>query len=208
MQHSYSSSSSSHAGAQAADAGPTVQASGAAGAAHRRATTERRTSASGSAHSKPGSAAGSSRAAAGTAAAAHAPELPKLAVPVEAEGVVPKVILNKSALDFGSKVARRALQGGKSPHVFDVLMRNNTDSSLQIAVGPSAAPDAFHKPSSSMGTTRTDASKQQVANKGDVPASSAYAVEGWDTRLSRGALCQPRTRGIPWVQCQVQPHGG
>jgi hypothetical protein len=158
-------------------------------AAHRRATTERRTSAAGSGHSKPGSAAGSSRVAATAAAAAaaaaaphRAPEPPKLAVPVQAESVVPKVILNKSAIDFGSKVARRALQGGRSPHLFEVHLRNNTDGTLQVAVGSPAAVDAFLKPSSSSCSTCTDASKQQAAAKGDVPASSTYTVEGWDTR--------------------------
>lgn len=92
------------------------------------------------------------------------------------------MILNKSAIDFGSKVARRALQGGRSPHLFEVQLRNNTDSTLLVAVGSPAAADAFRKPSSSLGSTRTDASKQQAAGKGEVPASSAYTVEGWDTR--------------------------
>jgi hypothetical protein len=101
---------------------------------------------------------------------------------VQAESVVPKVILNKSAIDFGSKVARRALQGGRSPHLFEVQLRNNTDGTLQVAVGSPAAVDAFLKPSSSSCSTCTDASKQQAAAKGEVPASSTYTVEGWDTR--------------------------
>lgn len=106
-------------------------------------------------------------------------------MPVEAEGVVPKVILSRSALDFGSKVARRSLQGGKSPHVFDVQLRNNTDGPLQLSIGCPAAASAFLKPNT--GSSGTDAgSKQQAAGKqqGDVPASSAYTVEGWDTRPS------------------------
>jgi hypothetical protein len=93
-------------------------------------------------------------------------------------------------LDFGSKVARRALQGGKSPHVFDVQLRNNTDGPLQLSIGCPAAPNAFLKhssSSSSSGGSGADAGgKQQAAGKqqGDVPASSAYTVEGWDTRPS------------------------
>jgi hypothetical protein len=105
-------------------------------------------------------------------------------VPVEAEGVVPKVILSKAALDFGSKVARRALQGGKSPYVFEVQLRNNTDTPLQVAVGPPAAVVAFQKPSSSHGVAHADASKKPGTRVDEAAASSAYAVEGWDTRPS------------------------
>lgn len=191
LPHSYNSSSSSNssqgnAGGESTGSGPTLQVTATPGApVQRRATTERRTSATASAaHSKPGSAAGSSRGAA-AAAGPHTPEPPKLAVPVEAEGVVSKVILSRSALDFGSKVARRALQGGKSPHVLDVQLRNNTDGPLQLSIGCPAAASAFHKPNT--GSLGTDASsKQQAAGKqqGDVPASSTYTVEGWDTRPS------------------------
>jgi hypothetical protein len=182
LQHSYSSGTQDQAAAATASVS-------AGSAAQRRSSAERRTSAAGSSHSsKPGSAAGSTKAvagaAAGSTAAAAAP--PMLAVPVEAAGEVPKVILSRSALDFGSKVARRALQGGRSPHAFDVQLRNNTDGPILVAVGPPAAPDAFGKPSSSHSTTRGDPSKQQAAAKGsaDVAASSAYAVERWDTRAS------------------------
>lgn len=196
LQHSYNSSSSSsqgNAGGQTTGSGPAVLAAATPGAPaqQRRATTERRMSATGSAaaHSKPGSAAGSSRGAAVAAAGLpHTPEPPKLAVPVEAEGVVPKVILSRSALDFGSKVARRALQGGKSPHVFDVQLRNNTDAPLQLAIGCPAAPSAFLKPLNTGSSQGTDAAgSKQAAGKQqerDVPASSAYSVKGWDTRPS------------------------
>jgi hypothetical protein len=180
LQHSYTNTTQ--------DQGAAAATSAAGSAAHRRSSTERRVSAAGSSHSsKPGSAVGSSKAAAGAAAgAAAAAAPPKLAVPVEAAGEVPKVILSRSALDFGSKVARRALQGGRSLHAFDVQLRNNTDGPVLVAVGPPGAPDAFAKPSSSHSTTRADTSKQQAAAKGaaDVAASSAYAVEGWDTRAS------------------------
>lgn len=172
LQHSYSSSSTAPVDGAGGAAG-----SGKAAASHgvnRRATTERRTSAAGS--SKPGGAA--------AAAAAQPSESPKvLAVPVEAEGVVPKVILSRAALDFGCKVARRALQPGKSPHVFEVHLRNNTDAPLQVAVGNPAAPDTFRKPGSSHGTSRADAN-QQASSKAEGAASSAYTIEGWDTRPS------------------------
>lgn len=177
LQHSYSSGTQDQAAAAAASAA-------AGSAAQQGSSAERRVSAAGSSHSsKPGSAVGSTKAAAGAAESA-AP--PKLAVPVEAASEVPKVILSRSALDFGSKVARRALQGGRSPHAFDVQLRNNTESPVLVAVGPPGAPDAFSKPSSSHSTTRGDPSKQQAAGKGsaDVAVSSAFAVEGWDTRAS------------------------
>lgn len=199
LQHSYGGGSGSTAAAnvQAAAAGV-----GGAAAAQRRSSTERRASVAGGGsaggHSKPGSAAGSTKAA---AAADDGDTRPQLSVPVEAEGVVPKVILSKSALDFGSRVARRALQGGKSPHVFDVVMRNNTDSPLQVAVGGPAAASAFQKPSSSQASGRTSSSDaaakpQNAGSKGDASSApaqansssssaSAYAVEGWaDTKQS------------------------
>jgi len=196
LQHSYSSnpqSSNGSAGSLASQQPGSTQPAAAAAAvgstatrrstSERRSTTsERRTSVAGSGHSKPGSANGSSKAA---AAAAHAREPVTLAVPVQAEGVVPRVILSKASLDFGTRVARRALQGGKSPHLFDVQLRNNTDGTVQVAVGPPGAPSTFSKPSSSQASSRTDASTRQDALKADAAAcSGAYAVEGWDTRPS------------------------
>ena len=185
LQHSYSAAAN-EGGASVSGAGSATQPAVSA-AAQRRVTSDRRASVSNAAaghHPKPGSAAGSSKAAA-AAAVPDAP--PKLGVPVEAEGVVPKIILSKTALDFGSRVARGALQGGKSPHLFHVTLRNNTDSTLQVAVGAPAAASLLQKPSSSQASIRPDAPKKHEAGTAEhTSSSSAYCVEGWDTRPSAG----------------------
>ncbi|KAF6261116.1 hypothetical protein COO60DRAFT_1637017 [Scenedesmus sp. NREL 46B-D3] len=78
------------------------------------------------------------KAAAAAAAAAPVPE--PLAVPVMAVGLVPKLILSKSNVDFGSQVVRTSSQPGKSPYSCDVYLRNNTEAQLQVSVGHVAWP--------------------------------------------------------------------
>jgi hypothetical protein len=50
-------------------------------------------------------------------------------------GLVPKLILSKDNVDFGSQVVRTSSQPGKSPYSHDVYLRNNTDAQLQVSVG-------------------------------------------------------------------------
>jgi hypothetical protein len=54
---------------------------------------------------------------------------------VSAVGLVPKLILSKDTVDFGSQVVRTSSQPGKSPYSHDVYLRNNTDALLQVSVG-------------------------------------------------------------------------
>jgi hypothetical protein len=181
MQHSgadmpaSTTSGSSNEGSVAAS-GPQAKVSSAA--AGRRATAERRTS---TAHtgvtsgSKPGSAAGGSR---GLATAE--PQL--LAVPVTAEGALPRLILSKTAVDFGSRVARRALQSGKSPHLEELRIRNNTDAPIQVALGPPVAAAA----AAGGGSAIKPGSSQHSSRPSDV---CAFAVEGCDTHAS--AILEP-----------------
>lgn len=60
-----------------------------------------------------------------------------LAVPVTAEGVQPRVVLSKGAVDFGACVIGRGGSGGRpSPYAAEVYVRNNTDAEVQV--GPRA----------------------------------------------------------------------
>lgn len=79
--------------------------------------------------SKPGSA---SKAGAAAAAAA-VPPAEQLAVPVSALGVLPKLIVSRDAVNFGSCVVRTTSQPGKSPYSSDVYIRNNTEVPLQVS---------------------------------------------------------------------------
>lgn len=56
-----------------------------------------------------------------------------LAVPVTAEGVTPRVVLSKGAVDFGACVVGRGGSGGRpSPYASEVYVRNNTDAEVQV----------------------------------------------------------------------------
>lgn len=85
---------------------------------------------------KPGSAGSQGKGARGTVDAAAVPEPARiLAVQVSANGVVPKLIISKSTIDFESQVVRSNQQPGKSPYAQEIYARNNTEGPLQVAIG-------------------------------------------------------------------------
>ena len=70
--------------------------------------------------------------------AAAPPPSDPLAVPVSAEGAQPRVLLSKSAVDFGACVVRRSGGGGggrAAPYETEVYARNATDRPLAVRFG-------------------------------------------------------------------------